>query len=53
VLPFEEHHQIALDMLEVGICSSLTRVVQWLSNVVIVLAREDGEVHLHALQNHD
>jgi hypothetical protein len=42
-------------MLEVGICSSLwspklTRVVQWCSNLVIVLVREDVEVHLHALQ---
>jgi hypothetical protein len=44
-----------LEMLEVGICSSLyfpklTEMVQWCSDVVIVLAREDVEVHLHALQ---
>jgi hypothetical protein len=43
-------------MLEVGLCSSLysqnlTRVVQWCSNLVIVLAREGAEVHLHALQS--
>jgi hypothetical protein len=30
--------------------SKLTRVVQWCSNLVIVLAREDVEVHLHTLQ---
>jgi hypothetical protein len=42
-------------ILEVGICSplespKLTRVVQWCSNVMIVLARKDFEVHLNALQ---
>jgi hypothetical protein len=46
----EKHLQVALDMLEVGICSSLTREVQWRSNVVIMLAKEDAEVHLHSLQ---
>jgi hypothetical protein len=43
-------------MSEVGICPSLyilklTTVVQRCSNLVIVLAREDVEVHLHALQS--
>jgi hypothetical protein len=28
----------------------LTRVVQWCSNLVIVLVREGAEVHLHALK---
>jgi hypothetical protein len=47
--------QVAVEMLEVVICSSLqspklTRVVQLCSKVVIVLARESAEVHLHALQ---
>jgi hypothetical protein len=51
----EDLLQVALEMLEVGICSSLqspqlTGVVQWCSNLVTVLAREDAEVHLHALQ---
>jgi hypothetical protein len=51
----EEHIQITSEMLEVVICSALqspklTRVVQWYSDLVIVLAREDDEVHLHALQ---
>jgi hypothetical protein len=30
--------------------SRLTRVVQWCSNLVIVFAREDAEVRLHAFQ---
>jgi hypothetical protein len=50
-----EYLQVALKMLEVGIGFSfyspkLTRVVQWYSNLVTVLAREDGEVHIHVLQ---
>jgi hypothetical protein len=45
----EEHLQVAIEILEVGICSSfksqkLTRVVQQCLNVVIVLAREDAEL---------
>jgi hypothetical protein len=41
-------------MLEVGICSSfwspkLIRLFHWCSNLVIVLAREDVNVHLQAL----
>jgi hypothetical protein len=51
----EEHLQVALEMLEVGISFSLysrklTVVVQRCSHLVIVLAREDVEVHLHAAQ---
>jgi hypothetical protein len=47
--------EVALEMLKMGICSSLqsrelTRVVQWSSYLVILLAREDAEVHLHAIQ---
>jgi hypothetical protein len=52
----EEYLQVALETLEVGICSSLwspklTTVFQWCSHVVSVtlLAREDVEVHLHAV----
>jgi hypothetical protein len=42
-------------MLEVRFCSALqspelTRVVQWCSNLVIVLATEDVVVHFHAPQ---
>jgi hypothetical protein len=42
-------------MLEVGICSSLqspklTTMVQCCSNEVTVLAREDVDVYLHAVQ---
>jgi hypothetical protein len=51
----EEHLQIALEMLEVGNCSSawspkLTRVVQGRLNLVIVLPREDAGVYIHTLQ---
>jgi hypothetical protein len=49
------HHKVALEMLEVGIYSSLsspklTIVVQGCPNLMIVLAREDVEVHHHALK---
>jgi hypothetical protein len=51
----QEYLLIALEMLEVEISSSLsspilTRVVQWFSNLVTVLAREDVKIHIHALQ---
>jgi hypothetical protein len=51
----EEHLQVALEMLEVGICSSLkslklTTLDQLYLDLVTVLAREDIEVHLHPLQ---
>jgi hypothetical protein len=51
----EEYLQFALDILEVGIYYSLyspklTTVVQLYLNVVIMLAREDVEVNLHAFQ---
>jgi hypothetical protein len=50
----QEHLQVTLEMLEVGIFShsSLlnTRVVQLFIYLVTVLAREDVGVHLHALQ---
>jgi hypothetical protein len=47
----EEHPQVALEILDVGICSSLqspklTSVVI----LVIMLTWKDAEVHLHALQ---
>jgi hypothetical protein len=49
-----EEHPVALEMLAVRICSSLwspklTRMVQC-SNLLIVLAKEDVEVHFPALQ---
>jgi hypothetical protein len=51
----EERLVVALEILKAGICSSLkspnlTRVVQRCSDLVIVLAREDVEVHVHVLQ---
>jgi hypothetical protein len=51
----EEHLHVALEMLELGTSSSLqspklTRVVQRCSHLVTALAREDAEVHFHALQ---
>jgi hypothetical protein len=54
ILP-EHHLQVALEMLAVGICSSLkspklTRMVQWCSNLVIMRARKYVEIQLHALQ---
>jgi hypothetical protein len=50
-----EENQVTLEMLDVEICSplkspKLTTVVQYYSNLVIVLAREVVKVHLHALQ---
>jgi hypothetical protein len=54
-IPLEEDLRVASEMLEVGTCSSLqspklTRVVQRCCNLVNVLAREDVEFHLHALE---
>jgi hypothetical protein len=51
----EELLQVALETLEVEICSSLeptklTRVVKWYSNLVTGICRDDVEVHVHALQ---
>jgi hypothetical protein len=50
-----EHLKVALEMLEMGMCSSFwspkqTRVVQCCSNLMIVLAVEDVEVHVHAFE---
>jgi hypothetical protein len=50
----EEHLQVALEMLEVGICSSLVSKTDHSGLVVFkpgdLLVREDVEVRLHALQ---
>jgi hypothetical protein len=55
IIFLEEHLQDALEMLEVGICSSLyspklTGVIHSCSYVVTVLVRYDVEVRLHTLQ---
>jgi hypothetical protein len=49
----EDHLQVALEVLEMGICSSLCgfqNSPEWFSGGQIVPAREDVEVHHHALQ---
>jgi hypothetical protein len=51
----QEHVQVALEILEVLICSStkspkIVHCGPLLSNVVVLLAKENAEVQLHALQ---